>query len=260
MTTMSETDALNIDNWQHQKTDNLKELFLILYRARKWSKGKTARYFTKNDIDEFKGVSLRDGKRYPFYQMEVIAHIFSELYCNDPIRKIDHNKMEYPFNLDDKIINGSRFFDMIRHYMFLYNNIKNSEFFSKGGIAKEVIDIINNYEGMSRTGDKYIRSMFDTLVLYYIDRFGMEELDKVIPKFFIWAYKLRLLNVAVQLVSTDNYAKEDDSMLRHVFEAKKPYDIINLTIENIDIKEIKCSKCDKIIDIFKQLNKIYNYE
>ena len=103
--------------------------------------------------------------------MEVIAHIFSELYCNDPIRKIDQNNMEYPFNLDDQIINGSRFFDMIRHYMCLYNSIKSSKIFPEGGKAQEVIDIINDYEGMSRTGDKYIRSMFDTLVLYYIDRF-----------------------------------------------------------------------------------------
>ena len=260
MTTMSETDALNIDNWQHQKTDNLKELFLTLYRARKWSKGKTARYFTKNDIDEFKGISLRDGKRYPFYQMEVIAHIFSELYCNDPIRKIDQNNMEYPFNLDDQIINGSRFFDMIRHYMCLYNSIKSSKIFPEGGKAQEVIDIINDYEGMSRTGDKYIRSMFDTLVLYYIDRFGMEEFNKVIPKFFIWAYKLRLLNSAVQLISTDNYAKEDDSMLRHVYEAKTPYDIINLSTESLDNNDIRCTKCDKIIDMFIRLKKIYNYE
>lgn len=260
MTTMSEVDSQNIDNWQHQKTDDLKELFLTLYRARKWSKGKTARYFTKDDIDEFKGISLRDGKRYPFYQMEVIAHIFSELYSNDPFRKIDQNKMEYPFNLDDQIINGSRFFDMICHYTCLYNDIKSSRIFPEEGKAKEIIDIINKYEGMSRTGDKYIRSMFDTLVLYYIDRFGKEELDKVIPKFFIWAYKLRLLNVAVQLIATDNYAKEDDSMLRHVFEAKTPYDIINLTIENIDYKYIKCTKCNEIIDIFKRLKKIYNYE
>ena len=192
--------------------------------------------------------------------MEVIAHIFSELYCNDPIRKIDQNNMEYPFNLDDQIINGGRFFDMIRHYMCLYNSIKSSKIFPEGGKAQEVIDIINDYEGMSRTGDKYIRSMFDTLVLYYIDRFGMEEFNKVIPKFFIWAYKLRLLNSAVQLISTDNYAKEDDSMLRHVYEAKTPYDIINLSTESLDNNDIRCTKCDKIIDMFIRLKKIYNYE
>ena len=258
MATMSEVDSQNIDKWQRQKTEVLKEIFLTLYRAKRWSKGKSARYFTKNNIDEFKGVSLHDGKCYPFYQMEVIAHIFSELYINDPIRKIDQNRMEYPFNLDDQIVNGSRFFDMVRHYSALYNSIKTSKLFPLGGKASEIISCINNYDGMWRPGDQYIRSMFDTLVLYYIDRFGNEELDKVIPKFFIWAFSLRLSNIAIQRASIDNYAKQEDSMLRYIHDAKTPYDIINLNLESIDENDVKSTKCEKIINMFKQLKKIYN--
>lgn len=260
VTSMSEYDSFNIDNWQRQKTDSLKELFLLLYRAKRWPKGKTARYFTKDDIAEFKGVSLRDGKRYPFYQMEIVAHIFSESYYNDPIRKIDQNKMEFPFNLDDQIINGSRFFDMTRHYISLYDDIKNIQTFPKGGKAEEIMNVINDYNGMTRTGDQYIRCMFDTLLLYYTDRFGLEELDKVVPKFFVWAYKLRLTNSTVQLASTDNYAINKDSMFHYVCEAKTPYDIINQSTDNIDMKNVKCTKCEKIIDMFKTLKKIYNYD
>ena len=96
--------------------------------------------------------------------------------------------------------------------------------------------------------------MYGSGVIFSLSQF------KVIPKFFIWAYKLRLLNSAVQLISTDNYAKEDDSMLRHVFEAKTPYDIINLSIESLNNNDIRCTKCDKIIDMFILLKKIYNYE
>ena len=258
ITTMTETDSLNIDQWQRQKTDLLKEIFLTLYRAKKWSIGKSARYFNKNNTDEFKGISLRDGKCYPFYQMEIIAHIFSQMYCNDPIRQIDKNRMEYPFNLNDQIINGSRFFDMLRHYLVLYNDIKSSSIYPQGGKAAEITDCINNYKGIWRTGDQYIRSMFDSLVLYYIDRFGKEELDKVIPKFFVWSYTLRLLSPAVQLASIDNYAKGEDSMLRYVRDAKTPYDIINLSQEGINENDIACTKCERIIEMFKQLKKIYN--
>lgn len=255
---LSDEDSRNIDDWQLQDTNFLKEVFLTLYRAKRWSQGNTARYFTKNDTDAFKGVSLNDRKRYPFYQMEVIAHIFTELYSRDSLRFIDQNKMEYPFNLDDQIVNGSRFFDMIRHYMSLYRKVRNIKSPTKGSMAAKILDCINEYEGMSRSGDKYVRSMFDTLLLYYIDRFGNEELNKVIPKFFIWAYSLRLKNQAVQLASIDKYAIQNDSMLRHVHNAKTPYDIINLSQEGLEQGEIVGTKCDKIKEIFDELKKVYN--
>ena len=94
--------------------------------------------------------------------------------------------------------------------------------------------------------------------LYYIDRFGKVELDKVIPKFFVWAYSLRLLNIAVQRASIDNYAKREDSMLRYVHNAKTPYDIINLNLKCIDEKDVSSTKCERISEMFKKLKKIYS--
>ena len=255
---MTNADSENIYFWQEQRTSYLKEIFLTLYRAKRWSSGKTARYFTKSRVDIFKGISLRDSKRYPFYQMEVIAHIFANLYNSDPTRYVDQRKLEYPFNLDDQIINGSRFFDMVRHYMALYHKVKDEDTYPKTGLAADIFHLIHNYEGMWRTGDQYIRSMFFTLVLYYLDRFGEEELDKVIPKFFIWAYSLRLASPAVQLASIDKYATEKDSMLIMVHDAKTPYDIINLSQEGLSENDLRCTKCEEIIDMFRKLNKIYD--
>ena len=255
---MTAADSENIYFWQDQRTSYLKEIFLTLFRAKRWSQGKTARYFTKGRVDIFKGVSLRDGKRYPFYQMEVIAHIFANLYNNDPTRYVDQRKLEYPFNLDDQIINGSRFFDMVRHYMALYKKVQDADTYPEVGHAAEIFRLVNNYDGMWRTGDQYVKSMFFTLVLYYLDRFGDEELDKVIPKFFVWAYTLRLASPAVQLASTDNYATEWDSMLRKVHDAKTPYDIINLSQEGLSKNDIRCTKCGEIIEMFRKLNKIYD--
>ena len=255
---MTDADSQNIYFWQDQRTSYLKEVFLTLYRAKRWSQGKTARYFSKSRVDIFKGISLRDGKRYPFYQMEVIAHIFANLYNSDPTRYVDQRKLEYPFNLDDQIINGSRFFDMIRHYMALYETVKDENTYPTSGFASDIFHLINNYNGMSRTGDQYVKSMFFTLVLYYLDRFGIEELDKVVPKFFVWAYSLRLASPAVQLATIDNYATEWDSMLRKVHDAKTPYDIINLNQEGLSKSDIRCTKCEEVIEMFRKLKKIYD--
>lgn len=259
---LSESDSENIFFWQNKTTLKLKEIFLTLYRAKRWSQGKSARYFTKDNIDVFKGVSLQDDKRYPFYQMEVIAHIFSTFYNTDKIRQIDQQKIEFPFNLDDQIVNGSRFFDMIRHYLMLFDAItatkkeKREETYSKSGKAIEIICLISDYEGMERTGDRYVKNMFYTLVLYYIDRFGYEELDKIVPKFFIWAYFLRLTHAAVQLASVDDYSSREDSMFRIVHDSRTPYDIISISQSGLSNREIKCSKCNKIIEMFYNLKKI----
>lgn len=256
ISTLSIEDSKNIDEWQSKPTAFLKDVFLTLFRAKRWSRGKWGRWFTKDHTDIFKGISLCDGKRYPFYQMEVIAHIFSSMYNQDPIRVIDRNHIEYPFNLDDQIINGGRFFDMIRHYMNLYEHIRNyRETLPNGSRAKEILNMITSYNGSGRTGDGYIREMFYTLLLYYVNRFGEEELDKVIPQFFIWAYKLRLQLSAVQLASVDNYATAWDSMFRYVYDAKTPYDIINVNIEGVQSKQ--CSGCEQVKNMFKEYNKYY---
>lgn len=256
ISTLSQEDSNNIDEWQNKPTSFLREVFLTLFRAKRWSRGKWGRRFTKDHTDLFKGISLSDGKRYPFYQMEVIAHIFSSMYNQDPIRAIDRNHIEYPFNLDDQIINGGRFFDMIRHYINLYEHIRlYRKSLPDGSRAKDILNLITSYNGSGRTGDGYIRDMFYTLLLYYVDRFGEEELDKVIPQFFIWAYKLRLQLSAVQLASIDNYATAWDSMFRYVYDAKTPYDIININIEGVQSKQ--CSGCEKIKNLFKEYNKYY---
>ena len=253
---LSEEDMINIDEWQSKQTEFLKDVFLSLFRAKRWSKGKWARYFSKNHTDIFKGVSLIDGKRYPFYQMEVIAHIFSNLYNSDPTRIVDGRTIEYPFNLDDQIINGSRFFDMIRHYMYLYQSIRNlKNTLPENSKARELLQLIHQYNGAGRTGDKYVREMFYTIVLYYIDRFGEEELDKVVPQFFIWSYSLRLRHTAVQLATIDNYASDWNSLFMHVHDAQTPYDIINLDIEGVSSKQ--CAGCEAIKDKFKEFNKYY---
>ena len=253
---LSQEDSNNIDEWQNKPTSFLMEVFLTLFRAKRWSRGKWGRWFTKEHTDVFKGISLSDGKRYPFYQMEVIAHIFSSMYNQDPTRAIDRNHIEYPFNLDDQIINGGRFFDMIRHYMNLYEHIRQyRKSLPDGSRAKEVLNLIMSYNGSGRTGDGYIRDMFYTLLLYYVDRFGEEELDKVIPQFFIWAYKLRLQLSAVQLASIDNYATAWDSMFRYLYDAKTPYDIININIEGVHSKQ--CSGCEEIKNLFKEYKKYY---
>ena len=45
-----------------------------------------------------------------------MAHHFVDEYNQHYQRRIDGNRMPFPFHLDQIIINGRRFFEMIGHY------------------------------------------------------------------------------------------------------------------------------------------------
>ena len=234
---ISQSDRENITAWQDFDTQYLVSLFLSLYRTKQWSRNNSGREFTKQDVDIFKGISL-DDKRYPFYMQQIICHYFSTLYSDDIARKIDKSSMEFPFQIDQICINGSRFFDMIRHYDVLYKRIINAEEylpFSDSAFqtsAHQIISLLNNYKNRNRKGDIYVRALFDCLLLYYVDRFGFAEINKITRKIFLYVYRIRLVHFSVQLSTIDNEAITG-KLFRTIRDAKSPYDIINLSIPSL---------------------------
>lgn len=231
---LSEKDGDNITKWQELDTQRLVALFLTLYRVKRWAKNNSGKAFTKDNIDAFKGISL-DDKRYPFYMQQIICHFFSSFYANEPTRLIDQSKMEFPFQIDQICINGSRFFDMIRYYDALYHKIIDENEYKKYDSiedeksAYKIVRTLNTYSNRTRTGDTYVRQLFDCLLIYYVDRFGFAEINKVVKKIFRYAYQIRLVHYSVQLPTIDNSAI-NDIMFKTIRDAQSPYDIINLMI------------------------------
>lgn len=241
-----ETNLQSLTTWKTTKTDKLKELFLMLYRAKRWSQRHGARWFTKDEIEAFKGVSVDVKNPYPYYRLELLAHKSEE---------------PYPYNLDDQIVNGSRFFEMICHYLKLEQQLDDlPKRLAADSLARNVLEIAKNHEGSYRTGDTYTLEMFRVAVLYYFDRFGFVEMEKVLSKLFLWAYRMRLVNSAVQQKTMDKYASQGDSMLCIIHEAKTPYDIINLPQPALLMSDVKALKCGEIKDLFRQMKKLYGNE
>jgi hypothetical protein len=241
-----------VEKWQDMDTAKLSKLFSqYLFRIRNWSNGHSARYFSKNDVDIFKGVSSDIDENYPFAKMLRIAHFYVEEYNDSFHRNIDKRKMDFPFQIDETIINGKRFFEMIEYYQVMIDNVKSKEMSEK----YPILNTIKTYEGSFRTGDKYIRNLFYCGLIYYIDKFGDKDLSKAIDKIFVWAYTLRLKLQAVGLDSVDNFAlnKEHSQipLFKNIKDTINPNDILNLRLETL--KENKSSKTEKIVDHFKSL-------
>ncbi|MGB4095877.1 MAG: DUF262 domain-containing protein [Bacteroidales bacterium] len=242
-----------VEKWESMDTAKLSKLFSqYLFRIRNWSSGHSARYFSKNDVDVFKGVSLDTEEDYPFTAMLRIAHFYVEEYNHSIHRNINKREMIFPFQIDGIIINGKRFFEMIEYYQIMIDNVKSKEMSKK----YPILNIIKTYEGSFRTGDKYIRNLFYCGLIYYIDRFREKDLPKAIDKIFVWAYSLRLKLQAVGLDSVDNYALNQGEhsqiqLFKKIKEAIKPSDILNIRLEIL--KEIRSSKTEEIVKQFKKL-------
>ena len=120
-----------VEKWEEIDTEKLSKLFaMYFFRIRNWSRGRSARYFSKNDVDVFKGVSPDIKEDYPFAKIFRIAHYYTEDYNSSVHRKINQNEFDYPFQIDQTIINGKRFFEMIAFYEKMIDRIKNSTFAS----------------------------------------------------------------------------------------------------------------------------------
>jgi len=247
MSNISELEKSEIiKKWENIDADELAEFFeKYLFRIKNWSKNRSARFFTKSEIDVFKGIKLEGRSNYPFRKIYTIANFYIDDYNNNYNRNIDNMVMEYPFQFDQPIINGKRFFEMIGYYKKVQEEIQNK--FKDN----EIIKLLDTYKGKNRTGDKYVRNLFDCVLLYYIDKFGEVDVEKAIEKFFIWAYSLRLRQHSVQLASMDNYAINDNKIFNLIRESNSHKEIINMHLVMVD--KPKATKVNKIENKFKEL-------
>lgn len=247
-----------VDSWESMQTKELANLFgEYLFRIRSWSKGNSARYFTKVNIEIFKGINIENTENYPYTELVRIAHFYTDRYNSSYERSIDRNQSNYPFQIDQTIINGRRFFEMITHYIDVFNKTINRDspaIFLKYKLsqnAQTIFNTINTYEGRNRTGDGYVRTIFDCALLYYIDKFGIREISQAVERIFIWAYTLRLSYQAVQIASMDNYVLDGINIFREIKEANKPNEIISLYLKPIE--KNYSTKTEDIANIFETL-------
>lgn len=143
--------------------DKLKPIFNDhLFRIRKWSKGEKKYYFTKDEIGEFKGVSLHEKQQYPY---ETALRLLDGL-----IENAQHDKMlinsglaqTYPFSVTMPIINGKRFFEYVDYYVGLKERM-----FAEG--SSDLQNFREKYclykWGSGRSGDTKVRNLYENVLL-----------------------------------------------------------------------------------------------
>lgn len=244
---LSETEVARlVDTWEEMDTSQLSHLFAnFLYRVRGWSKGNSSRYFTKEDTHLFKGINLSTIDNYPYTNIYRMVH--------DHLKESDSagDTLSFPFQLDQIIINGKHFFEMITYYKSIYDNIENN-IASLTNNAQKIMDTLNNYKGKNRTGDKYVRMLFNCALLYYVDKFGQREISKAIERIFIWAYVIRLTYQNLQLASVDNYVIHTFNIFKKIKESVYKEDITTLELPLIQ-DDYESDKTRAIKELFIEM-------
>lgn len=198
----------DVTDWEAYQSDRLAKLFSeYLFRIRSWARGESGFLFDKNKIYLFKGVTVGKVDDYKYAEVLRILHHYTEEYNRSFHRQIDLHKKAYPFQLDAPIINGRRFFELISHYKKIFDvmiaDVKTDQRLNK--LSREILTVIRSYDGWQRTGDTYVRTLFECALVFYLDKFGYHHLDQAIEKIFAWSYKLRLEYYAIQFESIDNH-------------------------------------------------------
>lgn len=248
---MTQVDKKNVTKWESLDTPKLANLFLVLFRIKRWIEGCDGREFTSKHVDIFKGTKTGQDI-LPYQRIYAMAECYTELYNADLSRRIDRQHMDYPHQIDQVTINGTLFFDMIRYYS------------EKEVVVKEVLKkccpeidyAINHYAERNRKGDLYTRNLFIAALLFYYDKFSEDGFGNAVPKIFAWAYGMRVKHYSVQLATMDNLAREHNSFFRMLHRAISPLDIQNWVVEPIMKSEIQ--QQGKMTEVFVLLNK-YKY-
>ncbi|MFW1995523.1 DUF262 domain-containing protein [Acinetobacter guillouiae] len=254
--------AQTVAHWESLDSAHLAKLFSnYLFRIRLWSRGESARYFNKDYVGLFKGIDLGQSDHHPYLEPLRIAHYFIDDYNAQYQRQIDRQKKSFPFQLDQMIMNGRRFFEMVEHYEKQIGKVvdhqEQSEKISLFGAtlqdrANKIIKALNKFHGAShRSGDGYVRTLFDCALIFYIDKFATDRLSEAIEKIFIWAYHCRIRQYSVQLATVDNYVIKNNifNLLKY---AQSPNELIGWSLPIVDQQE--GTNVGPLVELFKELN------
>ncbi|MGM0586929.1 MAG: DUF262 domain-containing protein [Bacteroidota bacterium] len=202
-------DAVEV--WEDMQSKELANLFEhYLYRIRAWSKGQEGWYFTKSDIDWFKGVNIEKTEDYPYINTYKLVHNRIDELSNVVPSYFGSREYIFPFQLDQLILNGRRFFEMVSVYKSFIDDLTNGPFAEDklDETSQDILHTIYNYEKANRTGDTYVRNLFLASLIYYVDRFGTHGLSEAVKRLFVWSYRKRLEMFAVRVETVANHATD----------------------------------------------------
>ena len=196
-----------------------------LFQVRLWSRRLDAELFDNAKLQEFKGIQIDEvNKDIALPKFFLARLIYDKLYADG--KAVDPAERNKYLSIDMSIINGKPFFDYVFNYVDAYKLL----FLGEPKYPK-LETFYNDYQkyclysSCSRTGDGYIRDLYQSLVLAVYDKFGIDGVNNYYKKLYCLAYRIRLEQSHVYQASVLNYPKE---LFTIISEATKLSDLQEL--------------------------------
>lgn len=177
--------------------DDVDDLFKsYLYPLTQWYKGKGGLGYSSSKIDSFKGIKGANIYNYAIYHKA--SNLYVEQFNSNGSNELLATKFLNQFQLTQPLIAGKRFFNFTFHY---------------GKLLEQVQKQINHFHDKDqipckRSGDIYIKQLYECSLLFFVDRFGLGSLTQsVMQQLYTWSYSLRLAMNAVSPQTINKYAK-----------------------------------------------------
>ena len=240
-----------ISIWENKDQGDLEKLFRIyLFPLTQWYKGRNGLGYSSKEIGAFKGIKINNIYNYAIYQKA--SNLFIEQMNNNGSIEILATKPLNKFQLTQPLLAGKRFFEYTIHYADLLQKIKKKiDDFHKD--SKEVPS--------KRTGDVYIKELYESVLLFFADRFGIDSItDKVMKQLYTWSYSLRLVMTAIYPETINKYAigkheriNEGIDIFTKISEMNAPRELELIIFERVDKTEIEENNLKKYLEVWEFL-------
>lgn len=242
-----------ISIWENEDQDNLEKLFRVyLFPLTQWYKGRNGLGYSSKEIGAFKGIKTNNIYNYAIYQKA--SNLFIEQMNNNGSVEILATKPLNQFQLTQPLIAGKRFFAYTIHYAELLEKIKNK--------IKDFHRDINEIPS-KRTGDVYIKELYESVLLFFADRFGIDSItDTVMKQLYTWSYSLRLVMTAIYPETINKYAigkhekiNEGIDIFTKISEMNAPEELELIIFKRVDKTEITKNNWEKYECVWRFLEK-----
>lgn len=209
-----------------------------LFKIRKWSKYELKYNFTKDEIDEFKGISLHQKQQYPYETSVRMLDGFVENAQKDKFLRNLQVAQTFPFQITMPIINGKRFFEYVDFYITLREKLFDLN--KEDSIKAEMPEFVQFYEeyclgynGWWRSGDEKVRNLYENILMAFIDKFGyVDDFENCYKAFYKLAYEIRcdkkriavetiMNSLALQVFRELNNAVSPDNLKHYQYKTYK---------------------------------------
>ena len=248
-----------VERWEKsalsQEINNLDKIInYILFRLRRWHYQESGEVFTSDELETFKGVS--ESTNYPYLSPLFATKVVEKLAQQNPM--FYHPRfVKTNFQTIQTLINGEQFFDYVQYYTEIYETL----FRERSGLVDKVTKIkgkdlgkgintfLNNQDYYYRVGDKYLKNLFECIVLFYFDKFGGVHLDEFINKAFLWVYRIRFEYQRITFKTIEDEAHSKNGLFNHIEKSSTPIQVLRYTSA---IREDKFRNIDnKIKEVFE---------